>query len=196
MNTPDPRVSRSSPAPQLSSAGQANGKATTRPRAGGSRLLYSRSSPQRPSIIPHLQRIQEQFGYLPRQEVVKAAAACDMGVTQAFAVATFYNFFRLTPPGRHTIRICRGTACHVRGSAALLEHVEQALKVKDGETTADGEFSLETVACLGCCSRAPVVVVDGAIHGRMTRPELMRLLRRVQRPEPARQGEPHERPTR
>lgn len=125
--------------------------------------------------------------------MVKAAAACDMSVTQAYAVATFYNFFRLTPPGRHTIRICRGTACHVRGSAALLDHIEQALGVGDGETTPDGEFSVETVACLGCCSRAPVVVIDETIHGRVSRQELMRLLRRAQRPEPAQRGEQRER---
>ena len=152
------------------------------------RLLWSRSSPRRPSIIPYLQQIQERYNYLPREELVKAAAACGMSVAQAYAVATFYNFFRLTPPGRHTVRICRGTACHVRGSAALLDYLEQSLGVKAGQTTPDGEFSVETVACLGCCSRAPVVVIDETIHGRVNRQDLMRLLRRVQRQEPARQG--------
>ncbi|HEY8498869.1 MAG TPA: NAD(P)H-dependent oxidoreductase subunit E [Limnochordales bacterium] len=163
--------------------------APTGPNAAGAGrpLLWRRSAPDRPSIIPLLQAIQEEVGYLPRERVVQAAAACGMGVTQAYAVASFYNFFRLTPPGRHTIRICRGTACHVRGSAALLEHVQQMLGVRDGGTTDDGEFSLETVACLGCCSRAPVVVLDGAIHGRVGRAELTRLIRRVRESEGVRQ---------
>ncbi len=154
--------------------------------------LWGPSSPDRPSIIPLLQEVQARHGYLPREEVVKAAATCGMSVTQAYAVATFYNFFRLRPPGRHTIRICRGTACHVRGSAALLDHVEQLLGVGDGETTEDGDFSVETVACLGCCSRAPVVVVDETVHGRVGRQELTRLIRRIRSGAAVRRGEHHE----
>ncbi|MEW6047092.1 MAG: NADH-quinone oxidoreductase subunit NuoE [Bacillota bacterium] len=146
-------------------------------------MLATRSSPDRPSIIPLLQQIQEQLGYLPPDGVVRAARACGMSVAQAYGVATFYNFFRMSPPGRHTIRVCRGTACHVRGSAALLEQLQQALGIKAGETTPDGEFSLETVACLGCCSRAPVAVADGEIHGRLTRQGLTRLLQRLRRRE-------------
>lgn len=161
-------------------------------RPSGHRWLWSPSSPERPSIIPLLQEVQARLGYLPRDEVVKAAAACGMSVTQAYAVATFYNFFRLRPPGRHTIRICRGTACHVRGSAALLEHVEHLLGAGDGETTEDGDFSVETVACLGCCSRAPVVVVDETVHGRVGRQELTRLIRRLRSGAAAPRRERHE----
>lgn len=180
-----PRDARSSSGPSRRSATEhgrstaSRGQATTR-RA---RWLASASTPTRPNIIPMLQSIQEQYGYLPRQEIAKAAEQCEMSLAQAYGVATFYNFFRLQPPGRHTIRVCRGTACHVRGSAGLLDYVEQTLGIRAGETTPDGEFSLETVACLGCCSRAPVVVADGEIHGRMSRQEVVRLLRRLERSE-------------
>lgn len=178
-------ATQSGPAPERRGAGlPAGGRAPshdTRTAPAPSRLLSTRSTPQRPNIIPVLQRIQEQHGYLPRQEIARAAEACNMSLAQAYGVATFYNFFRLSPPGRHTIRVCRGTACHVRGSAGLLEYVEKALGIRAGETTPDGAFSIETVACLGCCSRAPVMVADEEIHGRMSRSDVQRMLRRLER---------------
>jgi NADH:ubiquinone oxidoreductase subunit E len=136
---------------------------------------------RREHLIPLLQDIQGELDYLPAEAI--DAAARHLGVTAAkvYGVATFYNQFRLIKPGRHRIAVCRGTACHVIGSATLLDHLEAELGVKAGGTTRDGEFSLEIVACLGACSMAPVVMVDGTFHGRVTAKSLARLLRDLRR---------------
>jgi NADH-quinone oxidoreductase subunit E len=95
---------------------------------------------------------------------------------EIFGVASFYTHFRFTKPGKHTIKVCRGTACHVRGSERILELMERELKVKAGQTTTDELFSLERIACFGCCALAPVVVVDKDVHGRMSSTKARRLL--------------------
>jgi len=100
------------------------------------------------------------------------------GVSQGeiFGVASFYAQFRFTKPGKHTIKVCLGTACHVRGGDRILEFLEHQLKIKPGQTTPDEQFSLERVACFGCCALAPVVVVDKDVHGRMSSTKARKLL--------------------
>ncbi|MHB9026743.1 MAG: NADH-quinone oxidoreductase subunit NuoE [Armatimonadota bacterium] len=120
---------------------------------------------RREALIPLLQAVQERFGFLPERALECIGSHLGLPAAKVYGVATFYNQFRLKPVGKHTVRICRGTACHVRGSKLLLDAAGDALKVRPGETTEDGEFTLETVACLGACSIAPVVMVDEDFHG-------------------------------
>jgi NADH:ubiquinone oxidoreductase subunit E len=119
-------------------------------------------------IIPLLQRLQDVYGYLPRNVVLEVARRTGLPASRVYGVATFYAQFRLTPGGRHTIRCCRGTACHVRGSKTVLNAVKSELGIDDGETTEDMKFSLETVACLGTCFLAPVIMVNNDYFGSMT----------------------------
>ena len=119
-------------------------------------------------IIPLLQRLQEAYGYLPRGIVLDVCERTGLPASRVFGVATFYSQFYLEPRGRHLVRCCRGTACHVRGGRRVLESVERALGIRDGETTKDMLFSIETVACLGACALAPVMVADKTYYGKMT----------------------------
>jgi len=121
-------------------------------------------------IIPLLQRLQGAYGYLPRSVVLDVCKRTGLPASRAFGVATFYSQFYLEPRGRHMVRCCRGTACHVRGGRRILETVERTLGIRDGETTEDRRYSLETVACFGTCFLAPVMVVDNDYYGKM-RPE-------------------------
>jgi NADH-quinone oxidoreductase subunit E len=119
-------------------------------------------------LIAMLLTIQRGLGYLPEEALDDVARLTKLPPATVFGVATFYEQFRLTPGGRHSVKMCRGTACHVRGAARILNDVRVAFNVEPGETTEDGSFTLETVACFGSCALAPVVVLDGAVKGRMT----------------------------
>lgn len=119
-------------------------------------------------LIPLLQAVQKQYGFVPAQSVDLIAKELKIYPVDIYGVLTFYSQFYLTPRGKHTIRVCQGTACHVMGARTLLEYLSDILKIKDGETTADGLFSFERVACLGCCGMAPVVAVDNDFYGRLT----------------------------
>jgi NADH-quinone oxidoreductase subunit E len=127
-------------------------------------------------LIPILQEIQESQGYVSPDVIDEIGAFTGVSPGEIFGVASFYAHFRFTKPGKHTIKVCRGTACHVRGSERILELVERELKVRAGETTADELFTLERIACFGCCALAPVVVVDKDVHGRMSSTKARRLL--------------------
>jgi len=116
---------------------------------------------RRDALIPILQEVQEAAGYLSREAVVRIGQHLHLPASKVYGVATFYNQFRFQPKGRFHIQVCRGTACHVKGSLATLESVKRALKILPGQTTRDGQFSLETVACLGACGLAPVITVNG-----------------------------------
>jgi len=131
-------------------------------------------------LIPILQAIQESYGYVSSEAVDVVGDFTGASPGEIFGVASFYSQFRFTRPGKHTVKVCSGTACHVRGSGRILELVEHDLQVKPGETTADEQFSLERVACFGCCALAPVVVVDKTVHGRMTSPKAQKLLKKYQ----------------
>jgi NADH-quinone oxidoreductase subunit E len=122
----------------------------------------------RGSLIPVLQDIQEDLGYLSEESVEELARLMDISASEIYGVATFYTQFRFNPPGRHTIQSCQGTACHVRGGLRILNELEQRLGIVAGQTTADGQFDLQRVACLGCCALAPVVAVDGKVHAQVT----------------------------
>jgi NADH-quinone oxidoreductase subunit E len=121
---------------------------------------------KRENLIPILQKIQEEFGYLPHQAMLEVAQFLNIPEIDVYGVATFYNQFRLTPPGKHSIRVCMGTACHVKGGHITLAAWQRRLKVGPGETTPDREFDLDTVACVGCCAMAPVTVVDKKVEGK------------------------------
>ena len=122
----------------------------------------------RGSLIPILQDIQEKFGYLSEEAVEELERLMDISANEIYGVATFYAQFRFSPPGRHTILSCQGTACHVRGGWKILQELQQHLGIRAGQTTADGQFDLERVACLGCCALAPVVSIDSKVHAQMT----------------------------
>jgi NADH-quinone oxidoreductase subunit E len=118
-------------------------------------------------LIPILQQIQAHYGYLPEVVVAEIARLSGIPASRIFGVITFYAQFTTLPRGRHTVCVCQGTACHVRGAHDVLRSVEKALSLVPGETTADLDFSLETVACLGACSFAPVMTVDGQYFAKM-----------------------------
>ncbi len=120
------------------------------------------------ALVTVLQRIQGLYGYLPARSVRYAARELGIPLARMFGVATFYNQFRFTPPGRIRLQVCCGTACHVRGAPAILQRLKDTLQIAADQTTPDGMFTLQTVFCVGGCSLAPVVVSNGEAHGRMT----------------------------
>ncbi|MFC1902878.1 NADH-quinone oxidoreductase subunit NuoE [Chloroflexota bacterium] len=119
-------------------------------------------------LIPILQEAQEEFRYLPSEVMLGIAKFLHLPESTVFGVCTFYSQFKLVPSGRTIVRVCRGTACHVRGSARVLREVERRLGIKPGGTTEDLEYTLETVACIGACALAPTMTVDKEVHGQMT----------------------------
>lgn len=123
---------------------------------------------QKGALIPILQKVQEKLGYLPQEAISEVAKFCRMSESEIFGVASFYAQFYFTRRGKHIVKVCLGTACHVRGGERILDHVEKELGIEPGETTEDYQFSLERVACFGCCALAPVMVVNKNVHGRMT----------------------------
>jgi NADH:ubiquinone oxidoreductase subunit E len=135
------------------------------------------------SLIPILQEIQEEFGYLPEGNLQIVSRQTGVRMSQIYGVATFYKQFRLKPLGKYTIRVCHGTACHVSGAQQLSEAIENELSVKDGETTKDNLFTLQSVACLGCCSLAPAMVIGETTYGRCTPDKAARILRKIQEAE-------------
>jgi NADH-quinone oxidoreductase subunit E len=124
------------------------------------------------SLIPILQKIQEEEGFLSRQAVIEVGKTLDIPASKIYGVATFYNQFRFEALGKYHVQVCRGTACHVLGSATVLQELEKMLKIKAGQTTRDGLFSMEVVACIGACGLAPVICVNGEFHAKVTKEEL------------------------
>ena len=138
------------------------------------------SSPTgRGQLIPLLQTAQNILGYLPDEAL--ALVADHLGVTrsEAYGVASFYNQFRFNPPGKNPVKVCMGTACHVRGGDIILENFERKLEIPEGQTTPDREFSIERVACVGCCALAPVALVGETLHGHMAPSKVEGLVLRV-----------------
>ncbi len=119
-------------------------------------------------LIPILQHIQQIHGYLPEAVLLAVSERTNIPVSRVYGVATFYEQFHLEPRGRHTIRCCRGTACHVRGGPEIIAALEKLLEVKAGGTTEDMKFTFETVACLGTCFLAPVIMIDNDYYGHLT----------------------------
>lgn len=131
----------------------------------------------REKLIPLLQDVQESEGYLSKEAMIKMARHLNISTSKVFGVATFYNQFRFNPRGRYEVQICRGTACHVEGSQTILEVLERELQVSAGETTKDGIFSLEVVACIGACGLAPVISVNGEFFAKVTPDKIKKILK-------------------
>jgi len=138
--------------------------------------ILSESQDGRRSLIPLLQKVQEELGYLPQEAILGISDRLGVPVSEVFGVLTFYAQFRLTPRGRNLIQVCRGTACHVRGSPRILRAVENHLGIRSGETTADLEFTLVDIGCFGSCSLAPVMVVNEDTYGRLTPEKAVQIL--------------------
>lgn len=131
-------------------------------------ILQKHPHAGRDALIPILQEVQEACGFLSHDAVIRIGQHLDLPVSKIYGVATFYNQFRFQAQGKHHVQVCRGTACHVKGSAAVLEAIKRNLKIEPGQTARDGLFSLEVVACIGACGLAPVISVDGEFHASVT----------------------------
>jgi NADH-quinone oxidoreductase E subunit len=130
----------------------------------------------RDKVIPLLQEVQNAQGFLSREAMEEIAETLDLPVSKIYGVASFYNQFRFHAPGHFHIQVCRGTACHVKGSLAVLEKLERELTIKAGQTSRDGLFSLEVVACIGACGLAPVIAINGEFHGGVTQDQVPEIL--------------------
>jgi len=130
--------------------------------------VFAAFSRERKNLIPVLQKVQEKLSYLPEESISEVAQFLRLSRNEVYGVASFYAQFRFERQGEHGVKVCQGTACHVRGGRRIMETVQRELGVQTGETTEDYEFSLERVACFGSCALAPVMVVDKTVFGRMT----------------------------
>jgi NADH-quinone oxidoreductase E subunit len=130
----------------------------------------------RDALIPILQEVQENQGYISREAVVRVSKHLNLPATKIYGVATFYNQFRFQAKGKYHLMVCRGTACHVKGSGRVLEMAQKALKLKPGQTSRDRLFSLEVVACMGACGLSPVVNVNGEFHAKVTPQKLAKII--------------------
>lgn len=139
-------------------------------------ILEKRPGAGRDALIPILQEVQEQEGYLSKDAVVKIADYLNLPASKIYGVATFYNQFRFQPQGKYHIQVCRGTACHVKGSLAITERLQRELQVQPNETSRDGLFSLEVVACIGACGLAPVIAINGEFHAKLVSEDIPKIL--------------------
>ncbi|HWT81023.1 MAG TPA: NADH-quinone oxidoreductase subunit NuoE [Candidatus Methylomirabilis sp.] len=139
-------------------------------------ILQKHAHASRDYLIPLLQEVQEAHGYLSREAIIRIGRHLSLPVSKIYGVATFYNQFRFLAPGMYHVQVCRGTACHVKGSGAVLETVKRELRVEPGQTTRDGLFSLEVVACLGACGLAPTISVNGEFYASLTPGKVKKIL--------------------
>ncbi len=146
--------------------------------------IIERYGAKRRHVIAILQDIQTQFHYLPREALLEVAARVRIPLIDLYSIATFYNCFSLVPRGEHVIRVCLGTACHLKGGTRLVEALERELGVREGEMTPDGQFSFETVRCVGACALAPLVLIDGRYYPKMKQRKLTQVLARLRRARP------------
>jgi len=136
--------------------------------------------PTRDNLIPILQEVQGNYGYLSEDSVERIARYLDISQSCIYGVATFYTQFRFTRPGNHIVKVCLGTACHVKGGAQIMDELTRHLDIGPGETTPDYRFSLERVACFGSCALSPVIVVDSKVYGRMTPKRVKKILKELE----------------
>ncbi|MBK9292305.1 MAG: NADH-quinone oxidoreductase subunit NuoE [Bacteroidetes bacterium] len=155
----------------------------TRPQPGDSpdleqlRQLLADQPTDSSKLIPLLQATQQMYGYIPGQAFAMISEATGVPVSDIYGVATFYAQFRLKPVGKHIVKVCHGTACHVQNANAITDALKEALQIEENETTPDGMFTLESVACLGCCSLAPVMMVGDETHGKLTGKTATRIIK-------------------
>lgn len=128
------------------------------------------------NLIPILQEVQDSFGFITDEAIGKIGRHLQISSSKIYGVATFYNQFRFSPKGKYHIQLCYGTACHVLGASTMLRELERFLKIKDGETTQDGLFSLEVQTCIGACGQAPLIVVNGEFFGKLDSEKLFSVL--------------------
>ncbi len=131
------------------------------------------------NLIPLLQGTQDIFGYIPRDAFEKLSRDSGIELSDIYGVATFYAQFRLNPVGKYIVKVCHGTACHVQNANEVTESLQDALKIKDGETTEDGLFTLESVACLGCCSLAPVMMIGDETYGKLDGKQAVKIVKNI-----------------
>lgn len=147
-------------------------------------LITQPAHPPGGALLARLHAINTEYGYLPEQDLRIAADELAVPLSQIYSAATFYSAFSFRPRGRHTVQVCLGTACYIRGGDRLLEKLETTLGVKQGETTEDGVFTIETVHCLGSCSMSPVIRVDEDTYGRLKVDRISRILKKYRPSEP------------
>ncbi|MDD5059875.1 MAG: NAD(P)H-dependent oxidoreductase subunit E [Candidatus Omnitrophica bacterium] len=128
------------------------------------------------NLIMILHEIQNHHGYVPRELSLELSKMLDVPLARIYEVITFYNFFKLVPPGKHRIALCMGTACYLRGAAVILEEIKNILGIAEGQTTKDGLFYLDVVRCLGCCGLAPVIMIDDKVYGKVKKNEVADIL--------------------
>ena len=131
------------------------------------------------SMIPILQGTQDIYGYIPREAFLRLSEETGLDLSEMYGVATFYAQFRLNPVGKHIVKVCHGTACHVQNANAVTDALKEGLKVEDGGTTEDGLFTLESVACLGCCSLAPVMMIGDETYGKLTGAQAVKIVKNI-----------------
>ena len=141
--------------------------------------IIKKYSGKRGVLIPVLQETQELYGYIPREAFGKLSEGLSLHLSDMYGVATFYAQFRLEPVGKYIIKVCHGTACHVQNAGSITVALEEALRIADGETTDDRLFTLESVACLGCCSLAPVMMIGDETYGKLTGKEAVRVIKDI-----------------
>jgi NADH-quinone oxidoreductase subunit E len=142
--------------------------------------IIERHGYQRAALIGILQDIQTKMNYLPRKALIQVANSLDLPLTSIYEVVTFYKAFSLEPKGRHTIQVCLGTACHVRGGVRILDYLENRLEVKSGGTTRNDAFTLETVNCLGACALGPIMVINKKYYGKINTHKTESILKKYQ----------------
>ncbi len=147
--------------------------------AATTKAIVKKHGSDKSAIIAVLQDIQEALNYLPKEALKTAAKALNIPISRVYEVATFYTAFSLKPRGEHVVKICMGTACHVRGASAIQDKLERTLGIKPGETTADKKFSLETVNCVGACALGPVVVINTEYHGQVTMAKVDKIIGKI-----------------
>ncbi|MBE9480883.1 MAG: NADH-quinone oxidoreductase subunit NuoE [Bacteroidetes bacterium] len=141
--------------------------------------LIKKYKDKKGNLIPLLQGTQDIFGYIPHEAFEKISSEVGIELSDMYGVVTFYAQFRLNPVGKHIIKVCHGTACHVQNANAITDAIKESLKINDGETTEDGMFTLESVACLGCCSLAPVMMIDNDTSGKLTGGQAVKIIKNI-----------------
>jgi NADH-quinone oxidoreductase subunit E len=138
--------------------------------------IFSEFEGKRENIIPILQKVQEEYTFLPEHLMAEIARYTHVPPSDIYGVATFYAQFRFTPTGKNLVSVCRGTACHVRGAPRIFEEITDQLGLEDEGTTEDMEYTVETVACVGCCALAPVITINEEVHGDLTKQKVKKLI--------------------
>lgn len=144
-------------------------------------ILLKYSNAKRDALIPILQEVQNTCGFLSKEAVVQIGAHLNLPTSKIYGVSTFYNQFRFQPVGKHHVQVCRGTACHVKGSSSVYDRICRDLSISDGETSKDGLFSIEVVSCIGACGLAPVIAVNGNFHAKLSDDDATRIVKQYKK---------------